>query len=171
MKTLRGIGVSPGYASGRIVIYRSLALDTVQSRPIEPGNIETEFERFIEAAEHAQEELSVVREQVAADVGESEAAIFDAHIAMLSDSSLKQNMHERLRTSRICAEAAVAAEVRAFASRLASSNCAYMHELATDIHDVGNRLLRHLYLDEGQNPLAELPPNSVIMARDLMPSE
>jgi len=171
VKTLRGIGVSPGYASGRIVIYRSLALDTVQSRPIEPGNIETEFERFIEAAEHAQEELSVVREQVAADVGESEAAIFDAHIAMLSDSSLKQNMHERLRTSRICAEAAVAAEVRAFASRLASSNCAYMHELATDIHDVGNRLLRHLYLDEGQNRLAELPPNSVIMARDLMPSE
>ena len=97
MKALRGIAVSPGYANGRVVVYRPPALDAVQGRSIEPEEVEGEFDRFTVAVDRAIEELSVVRQQVAADVGDGEAAIFDAHIAMLSDSSLKLNIHERLK--------------------------------------------------------------------------
>lgn len=171
MKALRGIAVSPGYANGRVVVYRPPELDAVQRHPIQPKEAEEEFNRFIAAQDHAVEELTVVRQQVAADVGESEAAIFDAHIAILSDPALKKNIREQLNSKQICVEAVLADEVETFAKQLASSDCAYMRELAVDARDVGNRLLRHLRLDEGQSPLAKLEPGSVIIARDLMPSE
>jgi phosphotransferase system enzyme I (PtsI) len=171
MKAMRGIAVSPGFSNGTVVVYRPVLLDSVERRPIEPDEVESEFKRFSAALDRAVEEVSMVRQQVAADVGESEANIFDAHAAMLSDPVLKQNVQERMGRQQVCAEAALSDEMQAFAKRLAVSGSDYMRELAMDARDVGNRLLRHLCLDEGKNPLAELPPDSVIFARDLMPSE
>ncbi|MEH6570367.1 MAG: phosphoenolpyruvate--protein phosphotransferase [Halioglobus sp.] len=171
MKALRGIAVSPGYANGNVVVYRSPMLDAVERRTISTDEVEGEFKRLCAALDRAIEEVSVVRQQVAADVGESEASIFDAHAAMLSDPVLKDHVHVGMRENLVCAEVALADEMQAFAKGLASSGNDYMSELAMDARDVGNRLLRHLSLDEGKSPLAELPPHSVIFARDLMPSE
>lgn len=171
MKSLRGIAVSPGYANGTVVVYHPPMLDGVERRTISPEEVDAEFKRFIAARDRAREEVSIVRQQVAADVGEGEAAIFDAHIAMLCDPVLTEHIFERLGREKVCAEAALADEMKAFAKRLSSSGSDYMRELAMDVRDVGNRLLRHLCLDEGASPLAELPPDSIIIARDLMPSE
>lgn len=171
MKAMQGIAVSPGFANGTAVVYRPPALDAVERRPIAVDDLEAEFNRFSTALENALEEVSGVRKQVAADVGESEASIFDAHFAMLSDPTLKQHIRERLEQDRLCAEAALADEMDAFAKQLADSGSDYMRELAMDARDVGNRLFRHLCKDDGQSPLAGLPPDSVIFARDLMPSE
>lgn len=171
VKALQGIAVSPGYANGTVVVYRPPLLDSVERRPISTEEVDAEFKRYIAAKDRAVEEVSVVRRQVASDVGEGEAAIFDAHAAMLSDPALQNHIHERLGREKICAEAALADEMKAFAKRLSSSGSDYMRELAMDARDVGNRLLRHLCLDEGQSPLAQLPPDSIIFASDLMPSE
>lgn len=171
MKALRGIAVSPGFANGTVVVYRSPLLETVERRPITDDEVGPEYKRFCAAIDSAVEEVSVVRQQVALDVGEGEAAIFDAHTAMLCDPVLKQNIRERLERERIGAEAALADEMQAFEKQLAASGSDYMRELAMDARDVGNRLLRHLCMDEGKNPLTELPPDSVVFACDLMPSE
>ena len=171
MKTLRGTAVSPGYANGAIVVFRPRMLDAVERRSIDPDDVESEFKRFTSAIGHAIEEVGVVREQVAADVGDSEAAIFDAHSAMLSDPALKTHIHERLEQGLICAEAALADEIEGLAALLAVTGSDYTRELSMDAQDVGKRLLRHLSLDECKSPLASLPPGSVIIARDLMPSD
>ena len=171
VKTLRGIAVSPGFANGTVVVYRPPLLDDVERRPISSDEVESEFKRFAVALDRAAEELAAVRQQVASDVGECEASIFDAHAAMLHDPALETHVHERLIQEEICAEAALADEMKAFAAQLTASGNDYMRELAMDIRDVGNRLLRHLCMDTGKSPLAELSPDSVIFARDLMPSE
>lgn len=171
MNALHGIAVSPGYANGTVVVYRPPMLDCVERRPIAAANVEAEFKRLTVALEHAVGEVSVVREQVAADVGEGEAAIFDAHAAMLRDPTLKTHVQERIDRKKVCAEAALADEIEAFASQLTGSESDYMRELAMDVRDIGNRLLRHLCRDEGTRPLSKLSPDSVIFARDLMPSE
>jgi phosphoenolpyruvate-protein phosphotransferase len=171
MKALRGVAVSPGYANGTVVIYEPPLLESVQRRSIAAESVESECVRFSAASESAIEEVVVTRTQVASDVGESEATIFDAHIAMLRDPSLKQNISSRIRRELVCAEGALADEMVAFAKRLSSSKSDYMKELAVDACDVGNRLLRHLCLSVNKSPLADLPPDSVVAARNLMPSE
>ncbi len=171
MNALRGVAVSPGYANGTIVVHEQPLIESVQRRSIMPNDVEPEFERLVVAITHAVEEITVVRGQVAADVGESEAAIFDAHIAMLSDPTLKANIHDRLKHDCICVEAALADEMKTFVRQLDSSDNDYLRELAMDAHDVGNRLLRHLSMAGNKSPLAELPPESVVVARNLIPSD
>lgn len=171
MKALKGVAVSPGYAEGALFVYQPPALDAVARRTIAQEAIDAEFERFCIAIDHSVEEVSIVREQVCADVGETEAAIFDAHVAMLCDPALKKNIRERLESGKICAEAALADEMQDFTKQLGASKSDYLRELTMDAYDVGNRLLRHLTLDGKHNPLAKLPPSSIIVARNLMPSE
>ena len=171
MKVLRGNAISPGYATGTVVIHEPPLLEAVERRAIEPAEVEAEFKRFSEAIDGAAEEVSVVRGQVAADVGESEASIFDAHIAMLRDPSLLENICKRMEQELVCAEAALSDEIDLFAQRVSSSGSDYMKELALDAFDVGNRLLRHLNLVGSKSPLSELPPGSIIVAKNLMPSE
>lgn len=171
MNTLRGSAISPGYAEGTVIIYRPPLLEIVERRKILPEDVETEFQRFTAAIEHSAKEVSVVRHQVATDVGETEAAIFDAHIAMIRDPSLAEQVHQRLREDLVCAETALADQMKIFSKRLASSGNDYMKELALDVRDVGNRLLRHLCIDEGQTSLTDLPKNSIIVAKALLPSE
>ncbi len=170
-KTLQGTPVSPGYASGTLVIYRSPRVSVIERRFIEPDEVEKELSRFAAAIDHAAGEVSLIRQQVAADVGETEASIFDAHLAMLRDPLLNSHVQERLRKDNLCAESALAEEMKTFCEQLTAGGNDYMRELVMDARDVGNRLLRHLVLDEGQRPLANLPENSVIAARDLTPSE
>lgn len=171
MKALRGVAVSPGYANGTALIYRPPQLEAVERRPIPADEVEAEFKRFTVALERAVDEVTVVREQVSADVGESEAAIFDAHLAMLRDPAIVEHIRKRVSKEHVCAEAAVADEMKTFAHRLTTSGNDYMRELALDVRDVGNRILRHLRLDDAQNPLSDLPPDTVILAKDLMPSD
>ncbi len=171
MKAVRGVAVSPGYANGTVVIYEPPLLESVQRGSISPDDVDAECSRFSAAIENAIEEVMVMRKQVASDVGESEASIFDAHIAMLSDPSLLEKIGNRLKTDLVCAEGALADEMSAFSKRLARSGSDYMKELAVDAHDVGNRLLRHLSHSGGKSPLMDLPPDSVVVARNLMPSE
>lgn len=163
--------MSPGYASGTAFVYRPPLLEAVERRQIPCDAVDAEFERFAVALDRAVDEVTVVREQVSADVGESEAAIFDAHLAMLRDPAILEHIRDRVSRELVCAEAAVAEEMKSFAHRLTTSGNDYMRELALDVRDVGNRLLRHLRMDESQNPLNDLPPDTVILARDLMPSD
>jgi phosphoenolpyruvate-protein phosphotransferase len=171
MNAMQGVAVSPGYANGTVVIYEQPLLESVQRGSISPDAVDAECSRFSAAIENAIEEVVVTRTQVAADVGESEAAIFDAHIAILRDPSLLENIENRLKKQLVCAEGALADEIAAFEKRLSSSGSAYMKELAVDAHDVGNRLLRQLCLSGNKSPLSDLPPDSVVVARNLMPSE
>lgn len=171
MRALKGIAVSPGYESGNVFVYEPPLLDAVQRRTIEDDAVDAEYARFAAAIDSAVEEVSIVRGQVAVDVGEGEASIFDAHVAMLRDPSLQTNIHKRIQQENICVEAALAEEVEEFSSRLAASGSDYMKELSMDVMDVGNRLLRHLSLALNHSPLADLPPGSIIVAQRLMPSE
>lgn len=171
MKAFKGIGVSPGFANGNVFVYETPLLGAVQCRDMEPASIDDEYKRFCDALKGAVDEVVLVRQQVACDVGENEAAIFDAHIAMLNDNALSNNIHGRLERERVVAERALADEIKAFEKRLTVSKNGFMRELALDVHDIGNRVLRHLLLSGRKNPLAELPEDSIVVAIKLMPSE
>jgi phosphoenolpyruvate-protein phosphotransferase len=171
MKSIKAIAVSPGYANGTVTVYEPPLLNSVLRRFIPSEAVESECDRFTTAIDHAVGDVAAAREQVAADIGDSEAAIFDAHIAMMCDPLLVKNILNRITKKRVCAETALADEVAAFCGRLSAYNRDYTKELILDVHDIGNRLLHRLSLDEKKNPLADLSPDSIIVARSLMPSE
>ena len=166
MKRYSGIPASPGIAIGPAFVYRPADL-TVRRRSADDSSVE--WARFQEAAREATRQLTVLRQQVVGEVGEAEAAIFDAHIMIIRDPDLESELQSELQTGA-SAEAAVetvfAREVRTFEAMDDPTFSAR----AADFADVSRRLLR-LLLGVRDDSLATLDQPFIVVANDLFPSD
>ena len=103
MQILQGMGVSAGVAIGRAVIVETRAQDVFR-QPIEEEQVDVEVSRLRGAVENAREDLGKTRTEVGEDLGGDLAAIFDAHLLMLSDVKFLGRVEERIRNQRVNAE-------------------------------------------------------------------
>ena len=169
MQVLRGMGVSAGVAIGRAVIVETRAQDVFRL-PIEQEQVDVEVSRLREAVESAREDLGKTRTEVGEDLGGDLAAIFDAHLLMLSDVKFLGRVEERIRNQRVNAEWAVHKTAEELDQRFAQMDNAYLRERGADLADVARHLLRSLQGTPGRE-IAELAPGAVIVADDLTPSD
>jgi phosphotransferase system enzyme I (PtsI) len=164
---LQGIPASPGIVIGPVFIYYPVDL-TIPERSCEGA--EAELKRFNDAIEVAEAELHEIRDLVIQKTGnEEEAAIFDAHSLMLADPMLAEAVGTRINEGWIV-EKAVAISTEEIAEMLATMEDEYFAARATDVRDVGNRLLRIL-LGIADTSLASLDHPAIIVAQDLTPSD
>lgn len=173
MQILRGMGVSEGIAIGRAVCISTRVGEVFRLALAEDG-VEAEIERLRAAVRHAQEELQRLRDRAAGEPGAGLdadlAAIFDAHLLMLSDRSFLGRIEERIRTNRVNAEWAVQRTAEELDERFAAISDSYLRERSEDLTDVSRHLLRSLQGDS-RHELAKLPENAVVVADDLTPSD
>jgi phosphotransferase system enzyme I (PtsI) len=164
----RGLGVSSGVAIGKAVCVETRAVD-VYRFPIEPGQIDAEVDRLREAVHRTQQEIEKSRDS-AADFGEELAAIFEAHVLMLVDSSYLEQIEARIRDEHVNAEWVVHRTTEELAGRFEKLDDLTMRERADDIRDVGRYLLRVL---QGihHHELSEIEGDVIIVADDLAPSD
>jgi phosphoenolpyruvate-protein phosphotransferase len=164
--TLRGIAAAPGLAQGSAVVWPEgtvvVPRHTGQDR-------ETEWARLEAARQVAREEISRLKDKVAKEAGQAEAALFDAHIMILDDAALLKRS-ETAMEGGLNAEAAWMDAVEHYARQLDSLPDPTLRARAADVRDVGQRVLCHLLGPEAQ-PGLDLREPSVIIARDLTPSQ
>ena len=84
---LQGLGVSPGVAIGRAVCIETRMLE-VYRFPLPESDIGAEVERFRQAVDMAETEIQTTRLKAHEELGDDLAAIFEAHLLMLSDSAV-----------------------------------------------------------------------------------
>ncbi|HCJ11214.1 MAG TPA: phosphoenolpyruvate--protein phosphotransferase [Clostridiales bacterium] len=170
-RLLSGIAASPGWALGPAFVYRPVKDGSRRECPPESGlsRVSTQVERFKDAVETQTRELASLKDRAEAVAGADEAGVFEAHCLMLKDPELEKRVVERIRDG-LTAEDAVRAAVEHFAAGLEALKDPYLAQRAADVRDVGNRLLLTL---EGRHAsdLTKAPEGSIIVARDLAPSE
>ena len=95
---LFGIPASPGIAHG--CVFRFLH-DEVQvaTYEVSESDQEEEIKRFLEALEMTKSEIREIREDVAKNLGEKEAGIFDAHMLVLEDRALIEDVKKEIKES------------------------------------------------------------------------
>jgi phosphoenolpyruvate-protein phosphotransferase (PTS system enzyme I) len=169
MQVLHGMGVSAGVAIGRAVIVETRAQDVFRLS-IEEEQVDVEVSRLREAVENAREDLGKTRTEVGEDLGGDLAAIFDAHLLMLSDVKFLGRVEERIRNQRVNAEWAVHKTAEELDQRFAQMDNLYLRERGADLADVARHLLRSLQGTSGRE-ITELAPGAVIVADDLTPSD
>lgn len=169
MRTLQGIAVSPGIAIGEALVIDNEGF--LISRPsVLRGAVEDELRRFDLALEAAAEEVEQNRDSVTAQLGEQVGTIFDAHLQMLRDPGLRQDIEMGIRERFHSAEFAVNATLGALAKRLREASNPVLAERAHDIVDLERCLLRHL-TGRPQDELANLTSAVVLVAHNLTPGE
>ena len=81
---LFGIPASPGIAHGPVFRFLHDEVKVV-SYEVSEADQDEEIKRFLEALEMTKAEISEIRADVAKNLGEKEAEIFDAHKLVLED--------------------------------------------------------------------------------------
>ena len=166
VKTLRGIGASPGFAIGPVFRYETHT-QVVEQRQI--TDVEAELARLDAALAQAQQEIQALTAQAQQDVGASHASIFEAHEMFLSDPELLERVRTMIETQHVNTEYSWKESTEQYASMLRSINDEYLAARATDVEDVARRVMRILQGTAEQT--AQLVEPSVIIATELTPSD
>ncbi|MCM8594081.1 phosphoenolpyruvate--protein phosphotransferase [Accumulibacter sp.] len=172
--TLKGRGLSPGMADGRAWLHLPPESEwTTRSDPIPAGEVRREVARLDGALAVAGRDLEQVQRHSQRELAPEESGLLGVQLAMLNDVDFWEVCRRRVVDEMICAESAVAQEIRGMAEMLEGSTNEVMRQRGADIRDVGRRVLRHLVStsDCAANPLASLPENTIVIARELLPSD
>ena len=169
MQSLQGLGVSGGVAIGRAVIIETRGPEVFRL-PISEEQVESEVTRLREGAQHALNELLRIRAKAGESLGNELAAIFDAHILLLSDPYFLGKIEQRIRNNRVNAEWAVHRTAEELDERFAHMHDAYLRERSEDLTDISRHLLRSLQ-GTSHRDLSDVPEGVIIVADDLTPSD
>lgn len=170
MKKYEGKSVFNGIAIGTISLYRKS--DGMVKR-IHREDTEAEKERFYKAKEKSVSELSQLYEKTLKEVGETSAAIFEAHRMMLEDDEFIDSTLHIIDNQKVNAEYAVACTSDNFATMFEAMDDDYMRGRAADIRDVSNRIIKILNgaSEDGSKESEKDDGSLIVVADDLAPSE
>lgn len=166
---LEGIPASAGVAHGSALVYLQKQLE-VPSYGIIEDQVEGEIERFDQAILETRAEITAVRHKVADSLGEGEAAIFDAHLMVLEDSALIDEVITAVRTTLTNVETCYNDVAQRYISFFSSMEDEYLKERVSDIRDISRRLLHNL-IGMKKVSLGHLASDSIIVSEDITPSD
>lgn len=162
----RGVAGTSGIAIGTAVVLLPMAnLDTVPDRiPEDPS---TEIEQFREALAAVRNDIHEVNRRLAQRLSEEERALFEAYQRMLDDSALGQEVINKIREGN-WAQGALCQVVTRHARFFELSQDDYLKERATDIRDLGRRVLA--YLQQVDQNEIEYPQRAILVSEEVTPS-
>ena len=141
---MRGTAASSGIGRGVAFVLASVVGAPVPRRTVGPEEVAVELARFEAALERAEQELAAVRMSVNDKIGAREGEIFAARALVVRDPLLRNQISALIRDQRSNAEAAVADVVERFTRSFGEIPDPYLRERASDIRDVGRRVLAAL---------------------------
>ena len=165
----RGAGVSPGLARGVIHVVRD-DLDDVARYHIEPSQIGNEIARFEAALVQTRVQILEMQQKIAEAIGAKDAAIFDAHLLVVEDRTLIDEVLRRLETERCNVEWVFQEVASNYAETLSKIDDPYLRERALDIQDVTRRIIRNLQ-GKAPKPMLSTAEPHILVAHNLTPSD
>src|SRR6184192_1632032 len=164
-----GIGVSPGVAFGRIHVVRE-DMDEVVRYQIAPSQVTDEIGRFEAGLIQTRMQILEMQQRIAESIGAKDAAIFDAHLLVVEDRTLIDEVLRKLETDLCNVEWVFQEVATTYAETLNKIDDPYLRERALDIQDVTKRVIRNL---QGKAPktFLGLSEPHILIAHNLMPSD
>lgn len=161
----QGIAASGGIGIGRAVLL--VEPDLNYANAVFSG-AEGEKKRLAAAVESFTAKTAALAEAMKARVGDKQAEILTGQVMMVSDPFMQGQMNDAVDAGQ-CAEAAVDTVCNLYIEMFSAMEDELMRQRASDVGDLKRRLLC-LLLDREQVDLSQVPPGSVLVARDFTPS-
>jgi phosphoenolpyruvate-protein phosphotransferase (PTS system enzyme I) len=164
-----GIAVSPGVAIGPALV---LGADVfrIPERFVSVDAVDSELTRLTDALSGACLEIEQNEKLAAEHLGEQYGAIFAAHLQLLRDPKLVNEIEGLVRNKHFSPEYASSFVLKRYAKQLQNLGNKYLAERVHDLVDLERNLLRHL-LGERRGELEHLTEPVIVLAHNLTPSE
>lgn len=169
VQKLKGIAVSPGIVIGKAFLVDSESI-AIAKRKISKEELPLEIAHFEEALIKTRSEIMQIKKKVVDELGPEQAEIFDAHLLVLEDRSLIEEVISALKKERYSIEYAFSQVMNKYIKAFNKIDDEYLKERLSDIQDVGRRILNNL-LGGHQKALKDLKNEVIVVAYDLSPSD
>lgn len=168
MKEFKGIAASDGIAIASA--FRLTEPDlSFKKRSITDAS--DEIKRLYAAIDVSKDELLTIQQRTLEDLGSSEAEVFKAHGAILSDPELLNRIKATIQKEKVNAEYALTKVTDGYIKIFNSmTDNEYIRQRSSDIRDVTKRVLSHLLRVPLVDP-ALIHHKVIIIAHDLTPSD
>ncbi len=164
---LQGIAAAPGVARGPAYpLMRGMAIVACEK----VSDPEAEIRRLEAALGATREVIAKLRDDVARKLNESEASIFDAHLLVLEDVALIDDVSKEIRRSGFNVEFCFQEVAQRYIEIFEKMDDDFLRERASDIRDVTGRVLDQLLGTEPER-VGRAAQSHVVAARDLTPSD
>jgi phosphotransferase system enzyme I (PtsI) len=158
-----GIAIGPAHKVGREEF-------VIPQDAIRDSDIPLQIQLFEEALIKTRREIIELQKRLSADMGQEEASIFDAHLLVLEDRMLIEEVISRLKKEKLNVAFIFSEVLKKYIDVFSKIEDEYLKERTADINDVGRRILRNLLGKEKKN-LVGLIEKVIVVAHDLSPSD
>jgi phosphotransferase system enzyme I (PtsI) len=141
----------------------------VPSHPVSEEELPGELDRLERALIQTRRQIIDVQKKVNDALGAKDASIFDAHLLVLEDQTLLDEVARVLQAKKINVEQAFEQVAEKYAAALGALDDDYLKERASDLRDVASRVLNNL-MGRQDTALRHLKEPCVIISQDLSPS-
>ena len=166
---LKGVPASDGIAIGPAFLLDSEEV-AVHKQQIPTSAVPQEIARFEEALLQTRKEILDIQKKISRELGVEHAEIFNAHLMFLEDRAYIDEVVSRLKNEQLNVEYVFSEVLRKYVDAFSKIEDEYMRERASDVEDVGRRMLRNLTGLKRQS-LADLAQPVIVVAYDLSPSD
>ncbi|MGV8842934.1 MAG: phosphoenolpyruvate--protein phosphotransferase [Pseudomonas sp.] len=161
-----GVQGSSGVAVGTaLVLLPPAYLEVVPDKAI--SDINAELELFNGALQGVREDMRTLSAKLATQLRPEERALFDVYLMMLDDAALGSEVKTVIKTGQ-WAQGALRQVVGEHISRFELMDDDYLRERASDVKDLGRRLLA--YLQQARQLTLVYPDNCILVSEELTPA-
>ena len=168
MKKITGVPASAGIAAGKALLHTANKLPEIKRRVIQKDELPAELKRLAAAYEAAENEMTAIHRNAKNSC--EQADIFAAHIMMLQDAVIREQIEERISSNLENAEWVVQETFQAMADMMKSSGDPVFIERASDINEAAKQILYKLLNIEVKS-LSKLDRDVILVSHDFMLSE
>ncbi|MEK6564370.1 MAG: phosphoenolpyruvate--protein phosphotransferase [Candidatus Omnitrophota bacterium] len=169
MIELKGIPASGGIAVGPAYLWTKEEF-VVARQEISESQIAVQIQLFEEALIKTRHEILDLQKKIAEGMGQNVAEIFDAHLLVLEDRMLIEEVILQLKKEKLTAAYIFQNVLKKYIQVFLNIEDEYLKERVSDINDVSRRVLRNL-LGKSVKRLDDFKEKVILVANDLSPSD
>lgn len=166
---MHGIGASNGIAVSKVLILKE-AVAKISNEKVAEQELNSEISKVDAAIAQVNRDLEKLIVTTREKLGDEHAAIFEAHLSILADPELYQQIKSLVTEEKWNAAKAVELACDGFYQIFSALDDEYLRERAADILDVKTKLINQI-LGIKDNILSGIDEEVIIVANDLTPSQ
>lgn len=167
---LKGVPAAPGISFGQVFVLDKQEF-VITPRSIMPQEAPVEIVRFEEALLKTRKEVLIIQQRINDELGTQHARIFDAHLLVLEDKALIDEVIKNITEQKLSAEYVFSEVLKKYVKIFADMQDEYLRERVSDVSDIGRRILKNLIDEDMLQEFDRLKDELIIVCHDLSPSD
>ena len=168
-KIYHGIAVSAGVCRGKVLVLHR-ARHIISRREISDDSVAGEIKRFEHTLVRTRTQIKEVQRRVTENMSDAEGDIFEAHLLMLEDRVVIDEVFRMIREQKVNADFAYHTVATRYIAAMEQVEDDYLRERAADMKDLTGRVLDNLLEVKDAFDLKHLSEPCILVAHELSPS-